>query len=200
MSPTTSYEDLRAKLRAAPDETQYRLYFAALLADAAAVGADDFFIVGGSAIEIYTVGEYTSGDIDIVSSQNERLRAVLKSWSFRREGRVWVNEDLRLVVDLNSYPYTGDVGKTTIMTTPYGTVRLAAIEDLLVKRLISAKFWKQKGDFDHARLLAVTFRDRIDWDYVESFARREDVSDMLARLRDAPGSGRSSRAGSRRSR
>jgi len=34
------------------------------------------------------------------------------------------------------------------MSHPYGPVRLAAIEDLLVKRLASAKHWKVRGDFD----------------------------------------------------
>jgi len=185
MSNTLSYENLKAKLSAAPDRTQYRLYFSALLAKAAAIPTDEFFVVGGSAIEIYTVGEYTSGDLDIVSSQNERLRTVLKSWNFQRDGRIWVNAELGLVVDLNRYPYAGDIEKTTIVTTPYGSIRLAAIEDLLVKRLASAKFWKQKDDFDHAKLLAVEFWDRIDWAYVERFASEKEVSDLLARLREA---------------
>ena len=184
MSPAIPYEELTAKLGAAPDKTRQRLYLAALLADGAAIPTDEFFVVGGSAIEIYTVGKYTSGNVDIVSSQNERLREVLKSWGFQREGRVWTNEELGLVVDLCRYPYTGDVEKTTVVTTPYGSIRLAAIEDLLVKRLMSTKFWKEKGDFDHAKLLAIEFGDRIDWDYVEEFARREDVSDLLALLRE----------------
>src|SRR3990170_5879733 len=185
MSNTLSYENLKAKLSAAPDRTQYRLYFSALLAKAAAIPTDEFFVVGGSAIEIYTVGEYTSGDLDIVSSQNERLRTVLKSWNFQRDGRIWVNAELGLVVDLNRYPYAGDIEKTTIVTTPYGSIRLSAIEDLLVKRLASAKFWKQKDDFDHAKLLTVEFWDRIDWAYLERFASEKEVSDLLARLREA---------------
>lgn len=183
MSPVLSFEELKAKLGAAPDQARYKLYFAALLADSASVRTDEFFVVGGSAIEFYTVGEYTSGDIDVVSSQNERLREVLKSWKFRRDGRVWVSDDLGLVVDLNRYPYTGDVEKTTVVSTPYGRIRLAAIEDLLVKRLISTKFWNQKGDFEQAQLLALGFWNRIDWDYVHRFAQREDVIDLLTLLR-----------------
>jgi hypothetical protein len=185
MRPAIPYEELVAKLAAAPDRTRLGLYFAAVLADAASIPTDEFFVVGGSAIEIYTVGEYSSGDIDIVSSRIDRLRGVLKSWTFERAGRVWINQELGVVVDLVGYPYTGDFEKTTIMTTPYGPVRLAAIEDLLVKRLISTKFWKQEGDFDQAKLLAVQFSDRIDWSYVEQFAQREEVSDLLALIRGA---------------
>jgi hypothetical protein len=185
VSASVSTRELKAKLSAAPDETRYRLYFAALLAAHAEVPPDDFYVVGGSAIEIYTAGQYTSGDIDIVSSKSERLRAALRSWGFGREGRVWISEDLRLVVDLVRSPYTGSAERTTLMTTPYGPVRLAAIEDLLVKRLASAKHWKQPGDLKHAMLLALQFLDRIDWAYVESFAREHDVGEMAGELRAA---------------
>jgi len=185
MKHLISRDELKAKLGSAPDQTQYRLYFAAILADAAAIPPDDFIVVGGSAIEIYTVGEYTSGDIDIVSSEHDSLRAVMRSWGFKMEGRVWTDEELGLVVDLNSYPYTGEIQKTSVMPTPFGSIRLAAIEDLLVKRLASAKFWKERGDFDHAKLLAVAFRDRIDWEYVKAFAQKSQVEDWLARLLEA---------------
>ncbi len=185
MTPALSFEDVRARLEAAENVTQRRLYFSALLATAAAVPTDEFFVVGGSAIEFYTVGEYTSGDIDIVSSRNERLRKVLVKWGFRRTGRVWSHDGLGLVVDLNAYPYSGDAARTQVVATPYGAIRLAALEDLLVKRLISAKFWKIKEDFEHAKLLAFEFGDRMDWKYVEAYAGREDVLDFLAVLRSA---------------
>src|SRR2546426_4739430 len=107
MKHLISREELESRLRSAPDQSHYRLYFAAILADAAAIPTDDFIVVGGSAIEIYTVGEYTSGDIDIVSSEHDNLRTVMRSWAFKRYGRVWTDEELGLVVDLNSYPYTG---------------------------------------------------------------------------------------------
>jgi len=184
MTAVISLEALEAKLNVATDPTQRRLYFAALLASAADLTADEFFVVGGSAIEFYTAGEYTSGDVDVVSSRNERLREILRNWGFRRDGRIWFHEDLDLVVDIHRYPYTGDVGKTTVVSTPYGLVRLAAIEDLLVKRLISTKFWRIKDDFEQAKLLAIEFADRIDWEYVERFARQEDVVDLLTILRE----------------
>ena len=63
-----TYEAVVAELRSARNETERRLHFSALLAKAGEVPADDFIIVGGSAIEIYTRGEYTSGVIDIVLS------------------------------------------------------------------------------------------------------------------------------------
>jgi hypothetical protein len=68
--------------------------------------------------------------------------------------------------------------------------RVAAIEDLLVKRLISAKFWKTPGDIEHAKLLAIAHGDGIDWEYVKGLAVRFEVADVLSNLLDAVSSSR----------
>jgi hypothetical protein len=178
-------EELKANLRAAEDETRYRLYFEALLGREAGAPAEGFVVVGGSAIEAYTTGRYASGDIDIVATHGERVEEVLRAWGFRRHGRVWTNEELRLVVDLVKLPYTGNLEKTRVLLTSFGPVRLAAVEDLLVKRLSSAKHWKQPGDLEQAKLLALQFFDSIDWAYVERFAREHDVGEIADALREA---------------
>lgn len=184
MTLGVSYREVVGALRRASSPTERRLYFAALLGKAADLPGDDIIIVGGSAIEFYTVGEYTSGDIDIVSDHNELLRGLLREWSFQREGRIWLNEEIGIVVDFVRPPYTGDRTKTQEISTPYGAVRVAALEDLLVKRLASTKHWKRKEDYDHARLLAVHYGDQMDWGYIERLAKEyhaEDVLDFLRR-------------------
>ena len=183
----TSYEDVRRAVRTAQSPTQGRIHFAALLASAAQVGPDDFIVVGGSAIEFHTVGEYTSGDIDIVSSRSDALRKVLHHWKFTGGPRVWLNEDLGIVVDLLRFPYTGDLARTQVFTTPFGMIRVAGIEDLLVKRLASAKHWRIPGDVDHAKLLSLLYGDRLDWDYVRKYAAFNDVEDFLEALLRAIG-------------
>jgi len=181
----TTYEAVVAELKSARNETERRLHFSALLAKAGEVAADDFIIVGGSAIEIYTRGEYTSGVIDIVLSPRWDLAKTLLGWRFTKQGRLWINDDLKIVVDFVAYPYTYDQSKTQVLVTPYGSVRIAAIEDLLIKRLLSAKYWKRAGDLEHAKMLAVLYRDRIDWGYVEQLATRFEGADVLSDLRKA---------------
>lgn len=178
-----TYEDVIQELRRVSSPTERRLYFAALLGKAADISSFDIIVVGGSAIEFYTVGQYTSDDIDIVSSQSELLRGILGEWNFQGMGRIWVNEEIGIVVDFVRYPYTGDVTKTQEISTPHGAIRVAALEDLLVNRLVSTKHWQQKGDFDQARLLAVLHGDRMDWDYIEELAKDQHVEDVLAFLK-----------------
>lgn len=185
MTPALSYDELRAGLASASTPTERHVFFAAMLRVAAEVPDSNFFVVGGSAIEVYTVGRYSSGDIDIVCADARAVETVLRQWRFKREARVWVHEELGIVVDLVKPPYTGSPTRTTLVTTPFGPVRLAAIEDLLVKRLSSYRHWEAKEDIEHAKLLAVQFADRLDWDYIEEFAKDHRVVDLARSLRRA---------------
>jgi hypothetical protein len=179
----TSVEELRKALERASSPTERRVYFVALLSRDAGWKADDAIVVGGSAIEVYTSGRYTTGDIDLVVTAPDPPKRVLRPWGFRQQGRIWYHDDLGIVVDFVKPPYTGDPSRCQILTTPYGPVRIAAIEDLIVKRLASAKHWRRPGDMEHAKILAHLYRDRIAWDYVEHEADRYDVRDALANLR-----------------
>jgi hypothetical protein len=195
MTSTISLAELKAKLEVATSETQRRLYFAALLRGAAGVPLDDFCVVGGSAVEVYSVGEFTSGDIDLVSESKEKFERVLEGWGFkRRSTRTWSSSDLRIFIELLKAGYEGNFGKTTLMPTPFGPVRLAAIEDLLVKRLSSVKHWRRASDLDHAKYLALEYFDRIDWAYVERFAGHHDVAEMAAELHESAAKLRRKRA------
>jgi hypothetical protein len=174
---------VKAKMDTAHSRREYQLIFVALLGKAAGVPPDDLIVVGGSAIEIHTAGAYSSGDIDLVSSRSARLREVLAGWGFSRGGRVFENGAWGLWVDLVGYPYTGSLERTSIVATEVGDVRLAAIEDLLVKRLVSAKFWNLPGDQEHAHVLAKRFFGTIDWPYVERFAAQQGVGELAAKVK-----------------
>lgn len=139
--------------------------------------------MGGSAIEFYTRGQYTSGDVDVVYTGGADIETLLLEWRFARQGRIWLNEGLGIVLDFVKPPYTGDLARTQVLETPYGSIRLAALEDLIIKRLASAKHWRRPHDAEQAQLLAVGHEDRIHWGYVERLAFEYDVEDLLADLR-----------------
>src|SRR2546422_10459104 len=94
-----TYEAVVAELGSARNWTARRLHFSALLAKAGDVPADDFFFNDTATTEIYTRGEYTSGDIDIVLSPRWDLANTLRGWRFSKQGRLWINQDLKIVVD-----------------------------------------------------------------------------------------------------
>ena len=171
-------------------------YFGALLAKEAGIDPDDMIVVGGSAIEIYTRGGYASGDIDIVGPRSKILPA-LKGWGFERgDMQLWSNKTWGIFVDIRKdlSDYNGSRERTRLISTPFGGVRIEGVEDAMVRRLVSAKHWKQPDVFGHAMALASAETDSIDWDYAEQYAERESVSDLLQELRRRL---RASAAGSR---
>jgi len=155
------------------------LYFAALLAGES---RSDIVVVGGSAIEVYTRGGYVSGDIDI-RAERTAVHRVLARWKFKDEGRLWIRSDWKIAVDVVGDQYSGDSYRAATVSTPYGPVRIAVVEDVFVKRLASAKHWQVKAALDEADLLWRDYRDKMDIPYLDRQARTYDVVDLLTEFR-----------------
>lgn len=168
-------------LARAKNKPERNLWFGALLAREAKT---NIVIVGGSAIEVYTSGKYVSGDIDLVGDRKS-ISSSLERWGFRREGRLWSRPEFELWVDPVGMYYTGDERRLREVTTPYGRVRLASVEDLIAKRLIETKVWPRGGTelFDQAVALATEYSNEIDWDYVTKVAERDQAEDLVPELR-----------------
>jgi hypothetical protein len=152
-----------------------------------AVGSrSDVIVVGGSAIAIWTHGAYVSGDVDIVG-QKRRIAPALEAWGFipERDGarRYWTRAEFGLAVDIiGRKDYVGLLEGILRIETPYGTVRIAAVEDLILRRLV---FWKREGRpelMDQAIMLFVDQRARLDGEYLEVMTRRERVEDAYVEM------------------
>lgn len=143
-------------------------------------------LAGGSAIEVYLDGVLRTGDMDIVYDV-ALLKKVLKSWKFETGGglRSWFNDELGLAVDMVGRELNGSYERVTTITTPYGPATIIGIEDLVLKRLASAKFWKVPTDFEQAYLLVNAHGDRIDWTYLDEEAGNAGVRDLLQELKRA---------------
>jgi hypothetical protein len=185
-----AYERVKRVVLGTEDPTERKIRLMALLTSSLPKNRRPPVLVGGSAIEVYLDGTLRTGDMDVVYDV-KALEKVLRSWHFVLGGglRAWANEELGLAVDMVGDDYAGSIEKVTTITTDYGPAVITAIEDLVVKRLTSAKFWRARTDVEQAYLLARAHYDRIDWQYVEDEARKADVGDYLATLRRMLGKG-----------
>lgn len=173
--------ELEALLRQAASASERILWLGALLQRES---KQDVVIVGGSAIQVYSNDTYVSGDVDIVGDRNKVI-ALLEQWGFAKESRFWSHPRLDLLVDpVDSY-YNGDSRLLVTVSTRFGPVRLASVEDLIAKRLVEVRVWARGGKelFDQALVLAAEFYERIDWDYVVSVAKRDGAVDLVTELR-----------------
>lgn len=173
--------DLAPILRKARSGAERNLWLGALLAKATSA---DVVIVGGSAIEVYTSGLYVSADVDLVG-ERDAIASALERWGFRREGRLWSRSDLGLWVDPVGRYYSGDARKLREVSTPYGPIRLASVEDLIAKRLIELKVWPRAGTemLGQAVALAAEYGADLDWEYITEVARRGHAGDLVPELR-----------------
>lgn len=144
---------------------------------------DRLVVVGGSAISIYTQGAYVSKDLDIVASAR-KLEPSLRRWGFHRAERgartYWVRDDLGLLIDnIDRADYVGLNDATRVAETRSGPVRVAALEDLIVRRLVFAKRSRRRALLDQATLLWIRFGEDLDSEYMAYHARFEEVEDLF---------------------
>ena len=163
-----SYKTVRRVVLRASDQTERKVKFLALLTSSLPKRAARPVLVGGSAIEVHLDGMLRTGDMDLVYPVKE-LRKALGAWEFSPgEGlRAWVNDELGLAVDMVGDTLSGSLDRVTTITTDYGPASIIGVEDLILKRLASAKHWRVPTDMEQAYLLARAYEDRLDWRYVE---------------------------------
>ncbi|HEV2166699.1 MAG TPA: hypothetical protein VGS23_06990 [Thermoplasmata archaeon] len=164
--------------------------FGALLAHETGLGPG-LVITGGSAMTIYSENRISSDDVDVVGDRR-KITPILKRWGFTPEedpddGRVyWRRDDLSLAVDIihrSGKAGPGRPGSPQMISTGSGIVYVAAVEDLIVRRLV---FWSREGNpklLDHAVLLFFEYRSEIDLEYLEGEVRYERVEAAYRELR-----------------
>jgi hypothetical protein len=157
--------------------------FSAILAGESGLGTEGMTVVGGSAIEIYTEGDYVSEDLDLVLDSRSRVTTVLRRWGFLDEGKGWSKGGWRLFVDPMETQNSGSRRLTQIISTTYGSFRISGVEDLIIRRIRESVAWQDRHEaFSQAVLLFKHARPNLDWAYLEFFAKREGWERQLSLL------------------
>ncbi len=73
------------------------------------------------------------------------------------------------------------------MQTEYGSIRLGAIEDLIIKRLREARYWGEKSALAQAILLTRQYGADLDWDYIAFHSKKDHLDDLVAELKKRSG-------------
>lgn len=146
----------------------------------------ELVVVGGSAIEFYTEGAYTSGDVDLcVVSAKERLTVRLRQelmGQLKGEGgpRSWRVAG-GFVDVLGDFENLAETNSRTILG-PYGKVVLSPAEELLVERVLVAHY---PARYEPAReiaqkLVASALRHEfeMDWKEVLRIAARSEYGNV----------------------
>lgn len=177
--------ELESVLRRAGSEDERLAWFGALLTREANLPGR-LLIVGGSAIEIYLTSQlYISQDIDVVGDR-EAIRPVLRRWGFSpeegRDGRTyWIKEGVGQVDLLGANDRSALPPRSK--RTPFGLVLLGSVEYLIVRRLMRAGRERSTELFRQAEVLAAEYGADLDWRFVRSEAKSENVLPLYEQLR-----------------
>lgn len=135
-------------------------------------------LVGGAAVEIFTGGAYTTGNLDFVGSVPKSIEAVLESNGFKKAGRHWIHREGQVFLE---FPGSSlGAGERHVRYTAFGhDVDLVSIEDLLVDRLGAWEDWKSGIDGANAFVLYRTCRDEIDHVRLQARAEEEGFETAL---------------------
>jgi len=123
-------------------------------------------LVGGAAVELYTTGAHTTGDVDFVGRVTAGAARALTAAGFRNQGRHWIHEAAQVFVE---FPGSAlDPEEASDWKEIEGQrVHIISIEDLLVDRLGAWEYWKSSVDGVNAFLLWREQKDRIDRERLE---------------------------------
>jgi len=125
-------------------------------------------VIGGCALSYYSREVYFTADIDLAYTDREGLDAVLKDIGFRKQGRYWVNEELKIAIEVPASVLIGEDSPLEIVELAEGLqCKIIGIEDLIIDRLNACKYWKSEIDCEMVELLIRRYIKELDWLYLE---------------------------------
>jgi hypothetical protein len=167
MNQTASRRRMQA-LAEEPDRLRRRLIALGLVTAELASSGIVPILVGGTALELYTAGGYTTGDVDLALPSAPEVNDAFSRPGFERMGRFWVRADLDLLFEAPAPAgLPGEDAPRTVLEIEGLHVHVIGIADLLIDRL---RGWVHSRDEDArwTRRLALLHADRIDWSYARS--------------------------------
>jgi len=141
-------------------------------------------LVGGNALELYTLGGYSTSDVALVCSDRKLAGEILEMLGFKKFGRFWINEDLEMIVEFPDTTLAGSLDKIEVFEVDEFKVHVIGKEDLIVDRLNACVFWKSKDDCRWVKELLLLYYDKIDWKYLEDRCKKERTLDELYRIKE----------------
>ena len=161
----------------------------ALVADRLGETGRTPILVGGAALEFYTAGGYSTGDVDLALDHGPEVDRAFADLGFTKSGRFWIREDLDLFFEAPAPAgLPGETAPRTVVEIEGLPVVIVGREDLLLDRLRASVHWQSSEDLRWARRLAALHFENLDWAYLRDKVRGDaEESRALAALeREGP--------------
>ncbi len=162
------------------DETRKKITLAAFLTKLFRQEGVGLVVVGGAAVQYYTLSEFVTHDLDAVlnGDTKEIIEKVMRDLGFKRTTmyRHFEHPLFDFVVEFPPSPIevaSRILNKMNLVKTSEGEVQVVRVEDLIMDRITAAVEWKDGASLDQAKLMYVKHHKFIDQDYLTQFAKEE---------------------------
>lgn len=132
---------------------------------------------GGSCVEIYSRGDYTSYDLDLINRYNAtfyKINEVMIRLGFKEKGKYFIHVDTKYFIEFPSGPLgVGDDGVKNIneITTKYGVLKLLTPTDCIKDRLAAYYHWNDEQSLTQA--VWVALKNEIDFEDLKEWSKKE---------------------------
>ncbi|WP_252314192.1 nucleotidyltransferase [Sinobaca sp. H24] len=120
-------------------------------------------VVGGTSVELYSDGQYTTRDLDIFSDEEAKIVEIMKALGFEKVDRHFVHSSLAIYVEFPSGEFKGD--KNHVIEVFYNgyTIKMIGMEDIIIDRLTNAVNTGAPADLEWARKMMTAQFDKVNW-------------------------------------
>jgi predicted nucleotidyltransferase len=166
-----------------------QLYVAAAISGAFEEEGIYAVLVGGTVVEYYTAGGYTTGDIDMVLPPLEKMEIerVMQELGFERfeDYRHWLHPKIPIPIEFPPGPLQiGHLPVQEVNEIDVEKVKLKIlkVEDILLDRLIMAQEWKDLQAQAQSEMLMSAHDAEMDWPYVHRKASQIGILKLLQKV------------------
>lgn len=134
-------------------------------------------VVGGLAVEVYTRGQYTTLDIDLVMMRRDYADDVLKALGFSKEGRHWYHAELEVAIEIpGNVLADADYEKVTKINLPSGRhIYVIGLEDIILDRLRACVHWESTSDCEWGLRMLKVHKAYLDKEYMFQMVDKDKV-------------------------
>jgi hypothetical protein len=166
-----------------------QLYVAAAISGSFEEEGIHAVLVGGTVVEYYTAGGYTTGDIDMVLPPLEKMEIerVMQELGFERfeDYRHWLHPKIPVPVEFPPGPLQiGHLPVQEVNEIEIGKIKLKIlrVEDILLDRLIMAQEWKDLQAQAQSEMLMDAHYVKMDWPYIHQKASQLGILKLLQKI------------------
>ncbi|MGA1842887.1 MAG: UbiD family decarboxylase [bacterium] len=179
------FKELRERLQkssAIENTLKRRLWILAILTDAMKTIGERPVLIGGQALEYYTLGGYTTGDIDIALPSSKEVDTIFSKLGFHKEGRYWIREDIDALIEAPTSDLSGEDAQLVELEIEDMHCYIIGLEDLIIDRLNGYVHWHWEDDGRWVKRLLSLHAEEIDKEYLFRKAREQSTEQTLMKI------------------